>query len=307
MQWAKQKQGFTIVELLIVIVVIAILAAITIVAYNGIQNRARASAAQSAAKQAFTKVQTFAVQNADQFPQDAVAAGLNNDGSVTYQYRVTNDTSPRYFCVTATTQNTSAYISSNSSTPVMGVCPGHASSGGTVITNLTSNPSSDIEALPPHGSSLVSRSTAEYRSAPAATCMTKSASASYISLVRPGDLAPIEGAEYRTRVWVKSTVSNILFARRSPGASSTFGTAARTVTPNVWTQVDVSLTVAAGTTSFTTQVGWESGSTAEGAVLCVDDVMVTSGSGLYQYADGNTNGWAWNGTPGLSSSVGPPL
>lgn len=37
----KSSRGFTIVELLIVIVVIAILAAITIVAYSGIQNRAR--------------------------------------------------------------------------------------------------------------------------------------------------------------------------------------------------------------------------------------------------------------------------
>jgi prepilin-type N-terminal cleavage/methylation domain-containing protein len=34
------RQGFTIVELLIVVIVIAILAAITIVAYNGITNRA---------------------------------------------------------------------------------------------------------------------------------------------------------------------------------------------------------------------------------------------------------------------------
>lgn len=41
--WAKHKQqaGFTIVELLIVIVVIGILAAITIVAYNGVQGKAR--------------------------------------------------------------------------------------------------------------------------------------------------------------------------------------------------------------------------------------------------------------------------
>lgn len=38
--WAQQRPGFTIVELLIVIVVIGILAAIVIVAYNGIQKSA---------------------------------------------------------------------------------------------------------------------------------------------------------------------------------------------------------------------------------------------------------------------------
>lgn len=45
-QWAKQS-GFTIVELLIVVVVIAILAAITIVAYSGIQQRAREQVVRS--------------------------------------------------------------------------------------------------------------------------------------------------------------------------------------------------------------------------------------------------------------------
>lgn len=61
--YEKKQTGFTIVELLIVIVVIAILAAITIVAYNGIQQRARNSTRVSA-MQSYVKLLTvYAIQN----------------------------------------------------------------------------------------------------------------------------------------------------------------------------------------------------------------------------------------------------
>jgi prepilin-type N-terminal cleavage/methylation domain-containing protein len=55
----NKSQGFTIVELLIVVVVIAILAAITIVSYNGITNRANASAAQSTAASLQKKIELY--------------------------------------------------------------------------------------------------------------------------------------------------------------------------------------------------------------------------------------------------------
>lgn len=54
-----KSQGFTIVELLIVVVVIAILAAITIVSYNGITNRANQSAAKALAATVQKKAELY--------------------------------------------------------------------------------------------------------------------------------------------------------------------------------------------------------------------------------------------------------
>jgi len=62
-KWEKQPNGFTIVELLIVIVVIGILAAITIVAYNGIQKRAQFAKVESDTSTAINKLEIFKVDN----------------------------------------------------------------------------------------------------------------------------------------------------------------------------------------------------------------------------------------------------
>lgn len=62
--WAQQnKKGFTIIELLIVIVIIAILAAITLVAYNSVQTRAKNSAIIAAVNQSLKLVMSYGVVN----------------------------------------------------------------------------------------------------------------------------------------------------------------------------------------------------------------------------------------------------
>ena len=59
----KNIRGFTIVELLIVIVVIGILAAITIVAFNGIQARANVASISSDLTAFSKKVEIFKIDN----------------------------------------------------------------------------------------------------------------------------------------------------------------------------------------------------------------------------------------------------
>lgn len=99
-EWAKRKTGgFTIVELLIVIVVIGILAAITIVAFNGVQGRANDAAAQSSVQQAFKKLEAQKTIDSA-YPATLAAAGITDSGNTSYGY--TRVESNSRACVSAT-------------------------------------------------------------------------------------------------------------------------------------------------------------------------------------------------------------
>lgn len=131
---SQNAPAFTIVELLIVIVVIAILATITIVTYNGIQARARASAASQALSQAKKKLELYKVDTAT-YPTtgNLSAAGITNTDT-TYQY--TSDGST--YCLTGT--NSSAiYRVTDATSPTSGGCSGHTWQGGVAMTNVVAN------------------------------------------------------------------------------------------------------------------------------------------------------------------------
>jgi prepilin-type N-terminal cleavage/methylation domain-containing protein len=90
-------KGFTIVELLIVVVVIAILAAITIVAYNGIQNRSHDSAVQNDLVMFFKKMENArTLSGTNQYPA-ATGPAINAEGVLltrnSYSTNVTNNIS----------------------------------------------------------------------------------------------------------------------------------------------------------------------------------------------------------------------
>ena len=118
MNLSKYKQGFTIVELLIVIVVIGILAAITIVAFNGVTKNAKSASVKSDVANNVKLIEAYKITNSEQAPATAAAASLkaSSDNTLSYLYNANSNT----YCVQV--QNNGITYASSGSAATEGDC-----------------------------------------------------------------------------------------------------------------------------------------------------------------------------------------
>ena len=114
----KKQLGFTIVELLIVIVVIGILAGITIVAYNGIQNRAKVASIQSDLKTATKALSDYRYRNTSELYPSQLSDVRLPGTNTTYVYNSTDNS----YCLTKVDGAISYYVSDFQQTPTEGTC-----------------------------------------------------------------------------------------------------------------------------------------------------------------------------------------
>jgi prepilin-type N-terminal cleavage/methylation domain-containing protein len=316
--WAKNKQiGFTIVELLIVIVVIGILAAITIVAYNGIQQRAKAAAVSSALTQAAKKLAVYQVDNSA-YPSSGnlAAAGITDSQDITYQYTGSGST----FCVTATSGNVSYQIT-DTSNPTAGGCPGHGQGGVAPITNLVRNPTAAANATDwiatasaggaPTGTRLTGQST-PLTGVTTAYRGTLTGTPSSWWRVQNSQPAPVTaGASYTLSSYVRSSIAGgtgvIIIWMDGTGLTvlENAGTGVSQAA-DTWGRRSVTATAPAGAVSARLQAYAPTGLGVAGATIDATGMMFVQSSSLSNYADGNTPNWIWTGTANNSTSSGPP-
>ena len=128
----NSRLGFTIVELLIVVVVIAILASITIVSYNGISKNANNSAIQNTLSQAAKKIEIYRLNNSTNlFPASLSVAGLSltSANGTLYVYSVSSDN--LLYCLASSQAGRTYYVSSSAPNPKPGICNSTTGTPGT--------------------------------------------------------------------------------------------------------------------------------------------------------------------------------
>lgn len=269
----RKYSGFTIVELLIVVVVIAILATITIVAYNGIQNQAKQAAVKSAVAQASRALGQYAVENGDTYPTPANLQSSTNLDASTYTYMTNSDATD--YCISATdSQNqsiTAAYTSA-----------GQAMVDGRCAANLVANPTFAVDA----------------------SGWTLNAAGGV-----NGVLIPVIPEGYtgnhslRYNVFASSSINSFGPYRQVQGLNAT-----SSYEITAWVRASKPVTyriVAERRNSSNGLYSGSHGGITAGDYFQWDGVMMTEGATPYEYSQGGDTGWVANGDPSTTTAFGP--
>ena len=309
------REGFTIVELLIVVVIIAILAAITIVAYNGIQKRAQAAAISTALNQASKKIRMYQVDNGT-FPATLANAGIS-DADVTYQFAGTTNT----YCITGTQGSASMYVSDTQPNPIPGGCPGHGQGGVAAVTNIAVNPSfeTNISSVGYMGGagtdSTYIRASDWAASGTYSIKITKTLSAATAKGVRVNSSVAVAAGD--VVAWTATVRNNSassksfsLYAERSvPTYAGLYGSTCTAVSANATLKLTGQTTITAANEGQVNFGVLPCGTTFQiGESYSADAFMVVKNQALpSSYSDGSSANWVWNGSAHASSSTGPAL
>ena len=306
--WAKQK-AFTIVELLIVIIVIAILAAITIVAYTGIQGRAKESALSAVATQAGRQLLAYAPLNLDMYPMESQFADPNFRATTlnlpvdsperVYDYYVSDN--QKAFCLSVTDTTASPEVArafTQAGQEVAGRC----------VKNLAPNPSfeSSLGSWTTSGAASQSRTSGGAHGDWGLSVTRTTSGDPYASLHIGGiDL----GSDYTVSIWVRGggsiQTSSGSQLQELYGSYRTMRTLVGpgTIPTPAWTKYSGSFTTPSdlsGSVRYVLRPGLNAGES-----LSYDAAMLVAGSTEYPYRDGSFADWSWTGVSNNSSSFGP--
>ena len=299
---SRSTEAFTIVELLIVIVVIGILAAITIVSFNGVSAKARIAGLQSTLESSVKTIENArTLAGTITYPTTA-PSGI--DSSVSY----TSNVALGGYCATKTDTGLTYMVTLSNPTPHAG--PSSAVTGCSV-TNMIANPSFEVNNSTWGTGSRATLTTSTAYGAVAGTSaglLTKTSTTN---------------GEGHMAILLSTTVGK----RYSVSFSVRSGSAAPVVNAGVvnynqgWSVADNAFIAITPTATFTRYVlNWtaqDTGSllyientntTLASSSIVVDAVMATEGENAGSYVDPDYkpgSGWSWTGTAGVSTSTGP--
>lgn len=308
-----RRAGFTIVELLIVVVIIAILATITIVAYNGIRDRASNSAISSAAQQAGKKVLTYGPLNSDTYPSESTYAQdislPASSAQAAYDYYVSDDKKRFCLSVTDTTKvPEQAYAFTQNGQTVLGRC----------VKNLVPNPSFEggfggwgSNALTPSLSTdWAASGSNSLRQTPNAT------SSDSFSDIGGGVGALRLGMQPARTYTLTGTIR--LTAPQSNGArqvriyyktpSTSYSTTQSTSAPNQAGYLRLSTTATLPSDASEAFLRIYNGGSQNAGDTWWDGIMLVQGANSYVYDDPLVDSnWSWTGATNNSASFGPAV